>query len=123
AQLAPRDMQSGVEVALALARAGKDADAEAMAASLLRQAGKDRQVLFQVACTLSVVSGVTADRETARRCREQAFGVLHELVRAGWKDRGGIEADPGFDAIRDDPRFGELLRALPGPARAAPPSR
>jgi hypothetical protein len=121
AKIDPKDTQSGVELALSFARAGKDADAERLAASLLKQAARDRQVLFQVACALSVVSGVTADKETATRCRDQAFQVLRDAIAAGWKDPGGLEADPDFDAIREDPRFKELLKALAKPGEAAPP--
>jgi len=112
AKIDPKDMQSGVEVALSLARAGQDAEAERVVESLLKQAAGDRQVLFQVACALSVVSGTTSDKETASRCRDQAFRVLRDLVKAGWKDRAGLETDPDFDAIRADPRFKELLEGL-----------
>jgi tRNA A-37 threonylcarbamoyl transferase component Bud32/tetratricopeptide (TPR) repeat protein len=123
AKIDPKDMQSGVQVALSLARAGKHADAERMAETLLKQAGKDRQVLFQVACTLSILSGTSADRETADRCRDHAFQVLRDLATAGWKERRALETDPDFDAIRQDPRFEELLKALPNPAEASPPPR
>jgi tetratricopeptide (TPR) repeat protein len=115
ARIDPKDTQSGVELALALARAGKGPDAERMADALLKQAGKDRQVLFQVACTYSVMSGTAADRETAERRRDQAFQALRDLIKAGWKDRAGLETDPDFDAIRDDRRFKELLDSLPKP--------
>jgi tetratricopeptide (TPR) repeat protein len=123
AKIDPRDTQSGVELALALARSGMDADAERAVAALLKQAANDRQVLFQVACTLSVIAGTSADKATAARCRDQAFDVLRDLIKAGWKDRAGIESDPDFDAIRDDPRFKELLKALPKSVEVAPPPR
>jgi tetratricopeptide (TPR) repeat protein len=120
AEIDPKDTQAGTEVAGALARAGESAEAERVAASLLRQAGKDRQVLFQVACALSIVSGTTTDRQRADRCRDQAFQVLRDLVKAGWKDRAGLETDADLDAIREDPRFKALLKALPKPAEVAP---
>jgi hypothetical protein len=123
AEIDPKDTQAGIEVAGALARAGESDEAERVAASLLDQAGKDRQVLFQVACALSIVSGTTTDRQRADRCRDQAFQVLRDLVKAGWKDRTGLETDPDFDAIREDPRFKELLKALPKPAEADPRAR
>jgi tetratricopeptide (TPR) repeat protein len=115
AAIDPKDTLAGVQLALALARAGETGEAEKIVGRLLKQAGKDRQVLFQVACTLSIASGVTADKEAARGYRDRAFQVLSDLVKAGWTDRGGLESDLDFDFIRADPRFKELLRALPNP--------
>jgi tetratricopeptide (TPR) repeat protein len=112
AKIDPKDTQSGVELALALARAGKDAEAERAVAALLKQAATDRQVLFQVACALSVLASVTTNPETAKRSRDQAFEVLRDLIQDGWKDRGGLETDPDFDPIRGDARFKELLKSL-----------
>jgi tetratricopeptide (TPR) repeat protein len=121
AAIDPQDTLAGVELALALARAGETGDAERIVERLLKQAGKDRQVLFQVACTLSILSGVTADKDAAGRYRDHAFQVLRGLVKAGWTDRGGLESDPDFDFIREDPRFKELLQALPKPTDVVPP--
>jgi tetratricopeptide (TPR) repeat protein len=121
ASIDPQDTLAGVEVALALARVGKPDEAEKAVGSLLKQAGKDRQVLLQVACALSILSGTTADKETAGRYRDQAFQALRDLVKAGWTDRGGLESDPDFDFIREDPRFKELLQALPKPTEVVPP--
>jgi hypothetical protein len=121
AAIDPQDTWAGVELALALAHAGETAEAEKVAGRLLQQAGTDRLVLDNVACTLSIVSSVTTDQGTAGRCRDQAFGVLRDLVKAGWKDRGALEADWDFDFLRADPRFKDILKALPNPTEAVPP--
>src|SRR5262249_23664372 len=121
ARIDPRDTQSGVELALAFARCGMDSDAEKLAASLLKQAANDRQVLFQVACALSVVSGTTADKGTAERCRNQAFQAPRARGKAGWRARGGIEAARDFGAARDAPRLKELREPWPKPAAEARP--
>jgi tetratricopeptide (TPR) repeat protein len=112
ARIDPKDAQSGVELALALARAGDSAEAERVVTALLKQAGTDRQVLFQIACTYSVLASKSTDRKTADRYCDEAFQVLRDVIVAGWRDPGGLETDPDFDAIRDDPRFKELLKSL-----------
>jgi hypothetical protein len=92
-------------------------------ASLLKQAATDRQVLFQVACALSVIAGTSADKQTAARCREQAVQALRDLIKSGWKDRGALEGDPDLDPLRDDPRFKELVNGLWKPTESTSPPR
>jgi hypothetical protein len=106
---------------------GEDFEAERVARRLLGQAGSDRQVLFQVACTFAILAS-GADAEHAARSRELAFGTLRDLLKAGWKDRGGLETDPDFDPIRADPRWPLILRALANPReldalQVKPPAR
>src|SRR5262245_19936683 len=103
-------MQSAVELLLALARVGRTADVERLAADLLKQAGTDRQVLFQTACGLAIV-GRDSDAASVR-CRDEAFRVMGMLVERGWKDRVALQTDPDFAGVRHDKRFGELLTRL-----------
>jgi serine/threonine-protein kinase len=103
----PRDTRGQINVMVALARLGKAAEVETIAAALRKQAGADRRVLFQTACGLAVAAGGTGP--DADRCREQAFEVLGKLVDQGWKDRVALETDPDLDAVRGDKRFAELL--------------
>src|SRR5262249_50887032 len=99
ARIDPRDTQGGVELAIAVARAGEGEEAEGVAKRLLDQAGKDRQVLFQVACTFGILAG-GGDRGRVARARDSAFQVLRDLIKAGWKDRAGLETDPDLEAVR-----------------------
>ncbi|HJZ89303.1 MAG TPA: protein kinase [Gemmataceae bacterium] len=113
AKIDTKDTQGQVELLLALARVGRTADAEKVAAALLAQADTDPQTLFQTACGLSILSAGTDD--AAKGCRDQAFRVLDKLIDSGWKDRVGLETDPDFQSIRQDRRFGELITKLVTP--------
>ncbi|HKB03746.1 MAG TPA: protein kinase [Gemmataceae bacterium] len=103
----PKDTHGQVDLLVAQARAGRTAEAEQTADGLLKQAPKDRRVLFQVACGLAV-AGSGSD-PVAARCRDRAFEVLGDLIKAGWKDRVALETDPDLEAVRGDPRFKELV--------------
>ena len=112
-----RDTQGLVEWMLALGRCGKAAEARALSWFLLKQAGRDRRVLFQTACGLAVAAAGAADPALAERCRERAFQVLGDLVASGWKDRVTLETDPDLAVVRDDPRFQQLLERIPAPSQ------
>jgi len=107
----PKDTQGQINLLMAQARAGRVAEAVKTADGLLKQAGKDRRVLFQAACGLAVVAG-TPD-PVAARCRDRALGILDSLVASGWQDRVGLQTDPDLDAVRGDPRFAGLLARIP----------
>jgi tetratricopeptide (TPR) repeat protein len=113
AKIDPKDTQSAIDLALAQARVGKHAEAGRTTTALLQQGANDRQVLFQVACALSVLAGTSDDYLAAERYRDEACQVLRRPVQGGWRDRGSLVADPDLDTIRDDPRFRDLLKTLP----------
>jgi hypothetical protein len=58
------------------------------------------------------LTGGDGNDTIADRCRDRAFGVLGELVKAGWKDRVALETDPDLEAVRGDPRFRELVHGI-----------
>ena len=97
---------------LTYARLGRSKDADETVARLLKQAGADRQVLFQTACGLSILAA--GPGEAAGECLDRAFEVLTKLVDGGWQDRAALETDPDLDAVRKDKRFAELVRRLEG---------
>jgi hypothetical protein len=105
-----KDAQTQVEVLLSLARTGQGEEAEHLVNRLLDQAGDDRQVLFQICCGLSILSG--GDDERARRCRERCFQLLDKLIDQGWRDAAAFDFDPDFDFVRDHKRFEQVLRRL-----------
>ncbi|HVK08059.1 MAG TPA: tetratricopeptide repeat protein, partial [Gemmataceae bacterium] len=110
AKLDPNDAQSGVELLLSQARMRKVDDAKRTADRLLRQAGTDRQVLFQTACGYGILAD--GDDDEARKFRDEAIRVMKTLVEQGWKDQGGLETDPDLIALKNDKRFADLIARL-----------
>ncbi len=107
----PSNMHAQLEVALVYARLGMIEDAEQRIATSLTKSAKDRQVVLQSACVYSIISGVTSDRETSKRCKNRAFEVLAHLLELGWPDIGAIRGDPDLDFIRGDMRFAFVERS------------
>jgi glutamate synthase domain-containing protein 1 len=85
-------------------------DAKRTADRLLRQAGTDRQVLFQTACGYGILAD--GDDDEARKFRDEAIRVMKTLVEQGWKDQGGLETDPDLIALKNDKRFADLIARL-----------
>ncbi len=82
---------------------------------MMEQAGEDRQVLFQIACGLAILSGLK--HESALNCRERCFQALDKLIDLGWRDSSAFDWDPDLDPIRNDKRYAALLvrmREAPG---------
>ena len=107
AETDPKDAQTQVELLLSHARLGHAKQVERIAERLLEQAGRDRQVLFQVACAYAILADGPDD---ADGFRNQAFFVLRKLSEIGWKDPVALETDPDMDSIRRDKRFREILK-------------
>jgi hypothetical protein len=106
AEIDPKDAQTQVELILSHARMGHAKVVERMAERLLEQVGRDRQVLFQVACAYAILADGQGD---AAGYRNQAFFVLRKLSEIGWKDPVALETDPDLESIRGDKRFREIL--------------
>jgi serine/threonine protein kinase/tetratricopeptide (TPR) repeat protein len=104
------DAQGQIELILSLARLGEGDEAERLIRGLLDQAGNDRQVLLQIACGLGVLSATMKDRTV--RYRTECFQILNKLIDNGWRDAAAFDQDPDLDTIRDDPRYGEVLKRV-----------
>ena len=53
--------------------------------------------------------------------RDEAFRWLERAIKLGNENRPWFESDPNWEALRDDARFGELMRRIEREkARAAP---
>lgn len=122
------DFQAKIEWAVALARCGRAAEAQAQAELLAAKgvAGAEAQadlaekpvgnprLLFQAACTFALGSQASDDA-IRTGCHARAYEVLEQLIASGWKDRVMLRDDPDLDPIRKEPRFQELLARLPQP--------
>lgn len=110
AQIDSRDAQSQIEVLLSYARIRQYDDAERVARNLIDNAGDDKQVLFQVACGLAVMSA--SNEPQTMRHRDKCFEVLNKLIDRGWRDYRAFDFDPDMDSIRGDKRYADLLARL-----------
>jgi hypothetical protein len=108
AQIDSRDAQMQVELLLAHARLGQVEDTERVIASLMTNAGDDKQALFQIGCGYAVL-GSSVDQRSARM-RDKCFEVLNKLIDRGWRDGGAFDLD--LDSIRGDKRYAGLLTRL-----------
>jgi tetratricopeptide (TPR) repeat protein len=109
----PKLLDAVIELMLARARCGQHAEAAATAVRLHKAAGKNVRVLFQAACGYAL-SSEAAGRATplGQEYRTKALGIIHEMLAAGYADRGELEHDPDLDPIRDDSGFREALAKL-----------
>ncbi|MEZ6143602.1 MAG: hypothetical protein R3B84_23810 [Zavarzinella sp.] len=108
-------VHAGLELALVQARLGMFYNAESRINRLLERSPNDLQVVFQSACTFSILSGVTCDRTIRKRSQNRSFELLAKLIELGWPDQGLITGDPDFEAIRSEPRFKLVLEAFVNP--------
>ncbi|MGE0760559.1 MAG: protein kinase, partial [Pirellulaceae bacterium] len=117
----PQDFQSRIELALAVARCQRWAEAERLALELAAKARetKDSYLLFQVACTWALCADVP-DTDMRDRCRDAAFQVLDELLASGWQDLVTLQNDPDLDPIRSDARFARVTSSVLSSATPAP---
>ena len=53
--------------------------------------------------------------------REEAFDWLARAINLGNENKPWFESDPNWEALREDPRFGELMSGI-GNAQEARPS-
>ena len=80
----------------------QDAEKSALyAARAIAMDPEDPMLLYNVACLYSVL-GRTEDCLTA----------LEQAVNKGWGDKAWLEHDSDFDAVRLEPRYLALIRAM-----------
>ena len=109
-ELSPKEEQPGYRAERATARlqAGQVAEAVAEVAELSKSSNWNAGRLYDFACAYAVASGKFADKkdEDAKRAVE----LLHQAVKAGYKNAAHMKKDRDFDPLRDD--FKQLLAEL-----------
>jgi eukaryotic-like serine/threonine-protein kinase len=127
-EVRPTDARSRMRVANAQARCGHQEPAAKTMHELRAQFRNDPGMAFETVCVLgmcadAVRAGRPAEQLTAeeRKLRDQyldqALTELEDLVgRLKYTDVVALKTDPDLDALRDQPRFQEIIKTL-GPGR------
>ena len=68
---------------------------------VLPYAPQNAGLLYNTACAYSLAGNA-----------DKALELLDRAVTAGYKDKGGMTADPDLNAVREDPRFVALLKRI-----------
>jgi tetratricopeptide (TPR) repeat protein len=99
------------ELLLALARAGKHAEAAALAEQLLAQVkSPDVELLLDLARAYTQCSVAAADDQAAAEAlRAKAIATLKQAVDQGHRDRVYLETEPDFVPLRELPEFQALV--------------
>src|SRR6185436_15642446 len=82
--------------------AGGEFKIAAQAGSLAFEQQADPDVAYNIACSMARDSNV-----------KDAFEWLKRAIAAGFKNKDLMASDPDLESLRSDPKFGELLDAIP----------
>jgi serine/threonine protein kinase/Flp pilus assembly protein TadD len=100
-ELNPEDTRALILAATVNANLGRSERAVEFAERAIAVDRDDPMLLYNVACTFSVL-GKT----------EEALEALEHAVEKGWGDRAWIEHDSDLDSIRESPRYKALMQAM-----------
>jgi tetratricopeptide (TPR) repeat protein len=119
-ELSPASEQPSFRAERAISRllAGQVAEAIAEVAELTKQAGAgtpgsptwNPDQLYNFACCYALASGKVADKK--QEFADRAMQLLHQAVKAGYKDAALIAKDPDLDPLRGRDDFQKLLADL-----------
>jgi tetratricopeptide (TPR) repeat protein len=129
ADSAPANAAFQARLANALARCGDHAAAAAILEGLL--ARRPDGNLYNMGCNFALcadavlagrpAAGLDAgDRTLYDGYRGRAVASLERLAATGWKDVVALATDPDLEALRDEPKFVELIDRLKGPRTNRP---
>jgi tetratricopeptide (TPR) repeat protein len=129
ADAAPSNDAFQSRLANALARCGDHATAAGILDKLLTK--RPDGDLFNMGCNFALCAAAVANRRPATGLtgdekklyegyRERAVQLLERLAATGWKDGVKLATDPDLEALRDDPKFVELVARLKNPAPKRP---
>ncbi|HET6572090.1 MAG TPA: protein kinase [Fimbriiglobus sp.] len=109
----PANVFTQIDLALALARSGRHADAAARTAEFRKRAPKDPSMLFYAGCSAALCAAAAGDdKELREKYLAQSVAALGDAVGVGYRDVAALEHDPDLAPVRGDPRFQELIRKL-----------
>jgi serine/threonine protein kinase/tetratricopeptide (TPR) repeat protein len=90
--------------------AGMVAEAVAEVAELIKSSKWSSGQWYDFACVYAVASGKVAEKRQAYAGR--AMELLHQAVKAGWKDAAHMKQDKDLDALRERDDFKKLIADL-----------
>jgi tetratricopeptide (TPR) repeat protein len=120
AQTDPKDVAYRANLAVALARGGRAAEASKKAEELRGQAPENVLVLLQVARAHALCAGGSADDAAKTREAGQALAALTAAAGQGYGDAVAAETDPDLEALRGQVAFQDWLRDCKQRAAAKP---
>jgi Flp pilus assembly protein TadD/dienelactone hydrolase len=100
-ELAPGNGWAWNSLAYAYMAARKPAKAAESFERVLPYAPQNAGLLYNTACAYALAGN-----------KDKAFELLDRAVTAGYKDKGGMTADPDLGPVREDPRFTALLSRI-----------
>jgi tetratricopeptide (TPR) repeat protein len=123
-EVRPTETRSRMRVAKAQSRCGQHAAAAKTMREWRGQAANDPGLTFETVCVLGMCADagrngrpgdrLTEDEKTLRtKYLDQALTALEDLVgRLKYADVVALQTDPDLDALRDQPRFQEVVKTL-----------
>jgi tetratricopeptide (TPR) repeat protein len=123
-ELSPPPEQPSLRAMRATSRvqAGQVAEAVAEVAELTKRATWPAGQWYDFACVYALASGKVADKK--QEYADRAMQLLHQAVKAGWKDAAHMMKDVDLDALRGRDDFkkliGELAKKAPSPPEKQP---
>jgi TolB-like protein/Tfp pilus assembly protein PilF len=100
-ELHPEDSRALIIAATMYARMGEPERGAEYAQRAMAVDPDDPRVLYNIACAFSCSGRIP-----------EALDALERSVRNGWGDKAWVEHDSDFDAIRTEPRYVALVRAM-----------
>jgi tetratricopeptide (TPR) repeat protein len=111
-ELGPPREQPYLRASRAIARlqAGLIAEAVTEVEELTKSSNWNALQWYNFSCVCSVAAGKIADKKPAYAGR--AMELLHQAVKAGWKDAAHMAQDSDLDSLRDRDDFKKLIAEL-----------
>ena len=91
-------------------QAGQVNEAVAEVAELTKSSRWSADQWYDFACVYAIASGKSADKKQAHA--DRAMELLHQAVKAGYKDAAHMKKDTDLDALRDREDFKNLIAEL-----------
>jgi tetratricopeptide (TPR) repeat protein len=91
-------------------QAGQAAEAVAEVAELTKMGTWNAGQWYDFACVYALASGKVADKK--QEYADRAMQLLHQAVKAGWKDAAHMKKDTDLDSLRQREDFKKLMQAL-----------